>query len=48
MLAQEMYCRKVEGSAAGHTPSSLEDDGLASQLFQFLPLLFGFCAVALD
>ena len=45
MFAEEVNRRKVEGSPAGHAPTSLEDNRLSAQLLEFLSFVLSFRAV---
>lgn len=46
VLAEEMHGRKVQSSPACVAPTGLENNGLGTQLLDFLSFLLGFRAVA--
>ena len=48
VLAEEMNRGEVEAAAAGGAAAGLEDDGLAAEVVELLPLRGGFGAVAGD
>jgi hypothetical protein len=46
VLAEEVHSRKIQSSTARVAPTGLENNGLSTQLLDFLLFLLGFRAVA--